>query len=106
MAKKKVDRFQKAFGGNGVDPGKVSWDVADPYMLKRLVDGVTAAGGAVLFGTTRDGGAYTLTFFHDDVPEKNRTQYQGPGDDVPDWLEHWADFWEGAAEDVKAPKTK
>lgn len=106
MASKRSGKFAEAFGGNGSEPEEVSWDVATESMIGRLVTSVVDAGGAVMFGTTRDGGAYTLTFFHDDVPKKNRTQYEGSEERLAGWLEYWVNFWEGVVDEQRSPKAK
>jgi len=39
------------------------WGVVDPRLIASLVDKVTAAGGAVMFSVTSDGGALGITFY-------------------------------------------
>lgn len=41
--------------------GQADWANASPQMVLALICLVTARGGALSFGTSRDGGAYSLT---------------------------------------------
>lgn len=47
-----------------------SWEDAEPETLWRTVAEVTAAGDAVVFGRTRDGGAVALTVWSGDERPK------------------------------------
>jgi hypothetical protein len=62
--------------GNVADWGAVSGKV-----LVDLVQVVSGAGGAVRFGYTRDGGAYSVGVYLDDDRE---TFYFKPADDIDD----------------------
>jgi len=41
--------------------GKADWGGCDPRWLQAIIVSMTEMGGAVTFGTSRDGGAYSLT---------------------------------------------
>lgn len=54
-----------AFGG-GRKEGTADWGGCDPERLQAVVVGITALGGAVTFGLSRDKGAHSLTLLLDD----------------------------------------
>lgn len=41
------------------------WGGCDPIWIQSVVVGITGLGGAVTFGTSRDGGAFSLTLMLD-----------------------------------------
>lgn len=41
------------------------WQGCSPDRIQAIVHGITAIGGAVTFGTSRDGGAYSVTLLLD-----------------------------------------
>lgn len=66
----------------GEDSSNVAdWGTITPKILVDLVQVVAAAGGAVRFGYTRDGGAYSVGVYLDDDRE---TFYFKPADDLDD----------------------
>ncbi len=58
------DRLE-AFGRPSSN-GKADWGTASEDLVASVVVLVTALGGAVIFGTSRDGGAHLLTLMLDD----------------------------------------
>lgn len=102
--KKKASRFEKAFSDNGTGPKEVCWDVADASLVYRLVVAVSRCGGAVLFGATRDQGAWALRFNHDEIPGRGKTIYEGDEDLLNQVLEYWVDWWEGYVDELEAPQ--
>ena len=56
-------RLSNALRGSG--RGKVSWASCDPEATASLIEGVTDAGGAVMFGASRDGMALSVTLHLD-----------------------------------------
>lgn len=42
----------------------VKWGAVDPSILRGAVDAVTMAGGAIMLGTTADGGAYSICILY------------------------------------------
>lgn len=52
------------FGSNR-GSSKADWGGCDPGWLQAVVVGITRLGGAVTFGTSKDGGAYSLTLLLD-----------------------------------------
>lgn len=96
--------FEQMFGRKERNGRVISWDLADPNLVRDLVVAVNDAGGAVLFGATRDRGAWAITFFHDLVPKNDRTRYCNDEDEVNDFLKQWIEFWQAVVEEQKAPK--
>lgn len=45
--------------------GEADWGGCSPGRIQAVVVGITRLGGAATFGTSRDGGAYSLTLFLD-----------------------------------------
>jgi len=58
-----VDRLS-AFAGRG-GKGMADWGACNPARLQAVVVGITAMGGAVTFGLSRDLGAHSLTLLLD-----------------------------------------
>lgn len=54
------DNRLQAFTSGG-KAGEASWGGCDSERLQGVVDGITALGGAVTFGLSRDKGAHSLT---------------------------------------------
>lgn len=77
------------------------WDECPDQLVASLVNAVSAARCAVLFGHTRDGGALALTFF--DGSEKFN-EYHPIDDYLEEWLRGQVEFWVGYADEVASPK--
>lgn len=45
---------------------EVVWGTVDASVLRLVIDSVTRAGGAIMFGRTSDGGAYSICVLQDD----------------------------------------
>lgn len=60
------------------------WGGVDPELLASVVATVTAHGGAIRFGYSRDGGAYSVGIYGDGEPF---TEYLGATADIVEWLE-------------------
>ena len=71
--------------------GIADWASADASLLKRLVAATSGMGGAVRFGYTRDGGAYSIGIYGDGDPF---TVYQPPGDGLDDWIKGMVEAYE------------
>lgn len=69
------------------------WTKADPKMLSWAVGAVTTAGGAIRFGYTRDGSAYSIGIYLGDDRE---TVYARPYDDIDSILRQIAEGMENA----------
>lgn len=57
------DRLQAFAKGSGA--GDAEWDTCDCKWIQAVVVGITAMGGAVTFGLSRDMGAYSVTLLLD-----------------------------------------
>lgn len=79
-------RRRKARGN--ADPA--SWTVADAELIKAAIVAVTANGGAVRFGYTKQGGAFAMGFLGDGEPY---TDYVRPTDDVDEYLKGICIAW-------------
>ena len=60
------------------------WGNANSELLARVIELVTAGGGAIRFGYSRDGGAYSLGIYGDGKPY---TEFQPGNTDIDGWLE-------------------
>lgn len=65
VASKLAQRF--AQGKQGEQP---DWGRIDPELLWRFIQRCTADDGAVMFGYSRDGGAYSIKVYAGGEPEK------------------------------------
>lgn len=52
-------------------PVECHYSDADATIIKRAIDAVARGGGAIMFGVTSDGGAYSLCVLHDDSKVKD-----------------------------------
>lgn len=73
-AKRRAKRGQKE---------TADWAGVDKTKLCELIELVTADGGTITFGYTRDGGAYYVNYYIDGESEK---YYIRPTEDVDEWL--------------------
>ena len=80
----------------------VQWDDASPAVLHNLVVLVNQAGGSVLFGATRDRGAWAITIFHDLLPNKKQTEYCNSVDMFDSWLNGLCEIWGDVAVELAA----
>lgn len=60
------------------------WGNAEPGLLASVVATVTMGGGAMRFGYSRDGGAFSVGIYGDGDPF---TEYLPGTEDVDEWLE-------------------
>lgn len=66
------------------------WGYVDPRLIGSLVSAVTAAGGAVMFSMTSDGGALGITFY--DNGDRERV-YIPRSADMAGEFEYLIDLW-------------
>lgn len=84
--------FKGAARSKTFSAGRASeiYDGCDPATLRRIATGLSAIGGAVLFGATRDGGACAITLFAFDdrvrVYPTSPEQMDLFGEEVSEWL--------------------
>lgn len=67
-----------------------SWLSADAELLRQTIVAVTAEGGAVRFGYTKQGGAFAIGFLGDGEPY---TDYVRPTDDIDQYLKDTILAW-------------
>jgi len=67
-----------------------SWLAADAELLRQAIVAVTAAGGAVRFGYTKQGGAFAIGYLGDGEPY---TDYVRPTDDIDKYLQETILAW-------------
>lgn len=77
-------RLKALLAGKGGQSGKADWSSADPRWIAGVVHAITRVGGAVSFGYSRDGGAYSLSIMLDGDRE---TLWFNGGCDIDDELE-------------------
>jgi hypothetical protein len=65
-------------GGDAAD-----WQNADAELLRNVIATVAAAGGAIRFGYTRDGGAFAVGIYENG---NMKTEYLPPDDDMEGYL--------------------
>lgn len=65
MASKLAARFRE--GAQGEQP---DWGRIDPELLWKVIQQCTADDGAVMFGYSKDGGAYSIKIYAGGEPEK------------------------------------
>lgn len=81
-------RSRRELRGNTV---KADWTSVDPALLQQAIATVAGNGGALRFGYTRDGGAYSVGILGDGDPY---TEYLRPSDNVSQYLEELIQDWE------------
>jgi len=57
---RKASEARPVWRVNGGQAHSCDWLAVDPAILQRCVAAVTASGGAIMFGRTSDGGAFSL----------------------------------------------
>jgi hypothetical protein len=77
--------------GDRAAGGTADWAEVNPALLARLIVAVTSRGGAVRFGYTRDGGAYSIGLYYG---AENNTQYVRPGQDLEGEIERYVQTYE------------
>ncbi|KKK95262.1 hypothetical protein LCGC14_2674590 [marine sediment metagenome] len=58
--KHRLGAFAASSESHGAD-----WGACSPEKLQGVIEGITRLGGAVIFGLSRDGGAYSVTLLLD-----------------------------------------
>lgn len=67
-----------------VETDCADWGSANAELLQRVIEVATAGGGAIRFGYSRDGGAYSVGIYGDGKPF---TEFLPGPADVDEWLE-------------------
>lgn len=63
--------------------GGADWGNINPQLLAAVIAAVTVGGGAIRFGYTRDGGAYSVGLYGSGEPS---TDYIRPNEDIEGYL--------------------
>lgn len=78
------------------------WSVANGATIIRAINAAAIARGALRFGLTSDGGAYSIGIYGDGVPY---TEYVKPSEDLNEILEKIVELFEAIADDLGRVKT-
>lgn len=70
---------------------QADWGTIDGELIRSVIEAVTRFGGAIRFGYSRDGGAYSLGVYGDGKPY---SEFRAASDDVDDWLATIRDDYE------------
>lgn len=71
--------------------GVADWDNADPTLVLRLVCVVGVEGGAVRYGYTRDGGAYSVGIY---LGDDSKTYYCNDAEGINDQIRELIEYFE------------
>lgn len=80
--------------GNDADGAEGVMRVCDGPLLLDVISSIVSAGDAILLGTTRDGGAVTVTVYEDG--ERVINQVYGDGDKLNAFLANLLDLVKGS----------
>lgn len=106
MAKSGRDAGKSAAsrGLRGRSKGIADWGTADASLVVRAIERASFTGGAIRFGYSRDGGAYSVGIYGDGEPY---TEFCKPSEDLDDFLRDIIELYESIADDqASARKTK
>ena len=86
------------FGSKERSGRVVDWSKVDHTLMGDLVSACSVVGCSILFGSTRDKGAWSLTFYWDHIPankngKHSETVYCNSEDMLEDWLTEWIHKW-------------
>jgi hypothetical protein len=84
----------------------ISWETCDAAAAYALIVAVNDARGSVLFGATRDRGAWAVTIFHDGLPNKKVTEYCNSEEMLDSWLAGLAEIWMDVGAELAGSKPK
>jgi len=87
-ARTKKQEMHRKRRENTSQDGIADWTGADGDALKAAIAAISAIGGALRLGYTRDGGAYAIGIYGDGDPF---TEYVSPRDDIDEHLRGIAD---------------
>jgi len=79
--------FERASGVGG----SADWTAANGTLMARAVASIGKEGGALRFGYTRDGGAYSIGVYDGD---EKRTIYVSPNEDIDQVLQELIEYYE------------
>lgn len=91
--------FFSGFGGGSRDEPVRHFEGVQASLMAELVVVAVNAGGAVLFGASRDGGAASVRLY---LAGEGETFYFRPGDDVEDFLRYWIEQYSALEDPPKS----
>jgi len=86
----------KSRGLRSSSRGVTDWGTADAQLVVRAIERASFTGGAIRFGYSRDGGAYSIGIYGDGDPY---TTYRKPDEDLDEWLTDIIDLYDSIADD-------
>jgi hypothetical protein len=90
--RKQANAAKKALPTHSRSGGQIAdWNNADPGMVLGLVCVVGKQGGAVRFGYTRDGGAYSIGIY---LGENSKTYYCNEAEGINEQLKELREWFE------------
>lgn len=84
----------------------ITWESVSPALIADIVVAVNNSSGSVLFGATRDRGAWAVTIFHDMLPTKKITEYCNSEDMLESFLAGLAEIWRDVGAELEASSGK
>lgn len=87
----KKDVFNDITSYKSNSTANADWGAVSAELIGKLVDTVSSRGGAVRFGYTRDGGAYSLGLYYG---SGHKTFYCRGGEDVEAFVNQWITFYD------------
>lgn len=69
---------------------EANWEAVDGDVLKSVIELVADTDGALRFGRSRDGGAYSVGVYGDGEPY---TEYIPGTEDITTYLQELAEYW-------------
>ena len=109
MPRKKKEAYSplldNLFGRKQKEGRTVDWTEVDRTLMGDLVAACSTIGCGVLFGTTRDRGAWAITFFWDGFKEaghqkNSQTVYCNAEEMLESWLSEWVQNWTEIAQEA------
>jgi len=70
--------------------GEADWKIADPVIAMELVCRVAVQGGAVRYGYTRDGGAYSIGLY---IGQDSKTYYCNEAEGINEKLAELVEYF-------------
>ncbi len=95
-----ADRLAERRAGRGKGADTADWVSVDANIIQRAIGSVSAAGGAIQFGYTRDGGAYSVNVY---IGGELLKDYIRPSEDVERYLEELSEDIGSIASDHRQP---
>lgn len=86
-------------GLRGTSRGIADWGQASAELVVRAIERAAITGGAIRFGYSRDGGAYSVGIYGDGEPY---TEFCKPSEDLDAFLQSIVDLYESIYDDQMA----